>query len=292
MTAVNFGYFVAALPAGFATKKYSYKRTILVGLALYAAGALLFVPAASWRAYSLFLFALFVIGCGLACLETAANPYVAVLGSAESATRRLNFAQAWNPLGSITGILIGRNFIFDGLERETQRCSAVCAAIGLGSCDATMDSCSGANATGAEEAALGGCWVQSGAAGGGAPALQPICSAAEVSSFELAAALAVQRPYLLISLTVAAVGLLVAVTPFPTPPPLAGAGATPTGALLLPTRRRLLRHQGWREGAAAQFVYVGAQIGTWSYLIRYVQLNLPGKAQHYCTCESLFVGTI
>ena len=85
MTAVNFGYFVAALPAGFATKKHSYKRTILVGLALYAAGALLFVPAASWRAYSLFLFALFVIGCGLACLETAANPYVAVLGSPAAA---------------------------------------------------------------------------------------------------------------------------------------------------------------------------------------------------------------
>lgn len=110
------GYFLLALPASFAMRRFGYKTALLVGLLLYSVGAFLFYPAAALRTYGLFLGALFVIASGLAFLETAANPLVTVLGPAEGAARRLNLAQSFNPLGSITGVLIGQHFIFSGTE--------------------------------------------------------------------------------------------------------------------------------------------------------------------------------
>lgn len=92
-------YFVIALPAGLLMDKYGYKAGILLGLCLYAIGALLFMPAASAQSFAFFLFALFVIACGLGCLETAANPYATVLGAPQGAERRLNLAQSFNGLG-------------------------------------------------------------------------------------------------------------------------------------------------------------------------------------------------
>ena len=97
-------------------RRFGYKAALLIGLGLYAAGAFLFYPAAALHTYALFLGALFVIASGLAFLETAANPLVTVLGPAEGAARRLNLAQSFNPLGSITGVLIGQHFIFSGVE--------------------------------------------------------------------------------------------------------------------------------------------------------------------------------
>jgi MFS transporter, FHS family, L-fucose permease len=99
-SAFYIGYFVMALPAAFLMNRTGYKKGILIGLVLYAAGALLFFPAAEVRAYGFFLFALFVIACGLAFLETAANPYVTVLGNPSSAESRINFAQSFN--GSVS----------------------------------------------------------------------------------------------------------------------------------------------------------------------------------------------
>ena len=110
------GYFLLAIPASLVTRHYGYKATLLAGLGLYALGAFAFYPAAALHTYPLFLGALFVIASGLAFLETAANPLVTVLGPAQGATRRLNLAQSFNPLGSIAGILIGRYFIFSGVE--------------------------------------------------------------------------------------------------------------------------------------------------------------------------------
>jgi FHS family L-fucose permease-like MFS transporter len=110
------GYFLLAIPASLVTRRYGYKAALLVGLGLYAAGAFLFYPAAAVRTYGLFLGALFIIASGLAFLETAANPLVTVLGPAEGAARRLNLAQSFNPLGSITGVLFGQHFIFSGVE--------------------------------------------------------------------------------------------------------------------------------------------------------------------------------
>jgi MFS transporter, FHS family, L-fucose permease len=119
------GYFLLAIPASLVTRRFGYKAALLVGLGLYAAGAFLFYPAAAVRTYGLFLGALFIIASGLAFLETAANPLVTVLGPAEGAARRLNLAQSFNPLGSITGVLIGQHFIFSGVELTPSQLGAL-----------------------------------------------------------------------------------------------------------------------------------------------------------------------
>ena len=106
------GYFVMALPAGQIIKRYGYRAGVITGLLLYGIGALLFIPGGQLLSFPFFLFSLFVIGCGLTCLETSANPYVTVLGNAEGAARRINLAQAFNGRGWIVGPLIGGHFAF------------------------------------------------------------------------------------------------------------------------------------------------------------------------------------
>lgn len=115
-TAVFLGYFLMALPAAAFMRRRGYKAGILFGLLLFAGGTLLFWPAAIIGRYPLFLLALFLVGCGSATLETAANPLVAEFGPAASSERRLNLAQSFNPVGSITGVLLGTFFIFSGIE--------------------------------------------------------------------------------------------------------------------------------------------------------------------------------
>lgn len=100
----------------------------MLGPLLYACGAFLFYPAAQVHTYWLFLLALFVIASGLAFLETTANPLVTVLGPADGAARRLNLAQAFNPLGSITGVLVGQHFIFSGVEHTPAELAAMAPA--------------------------------------------------------------------------------------------------------------------------------------------------------------------
>ncbi|MBG9378746.1 L-fucose:H+ symporter permease [Panacibacter sp. DH6] len=106
------GYLVMAVPAGIIIKKYGYKAGIITGLSLFAAGAFLFYPVAKLESFVPFLLALFVIACGLACLETSANPYSTVLGPKEYAARRINISQSFNGLGWILGPLIGGLLIF------------------------------------------------------------------------------------------------------------------------------------------------------------------------------------
>lgn len=106
------GYFVMGIPAGLFIKKYGYKKGIIFGLLIFAIGAFLFYPATLIKTFSPFLIALFVIACGLTCLETAANPYVTVLGPDKSAARRINLAQSFNGLGWILGPLVGGMLIF------------------------------------------------------------------------------------------------------------------------------------------------------------------------------------
>lgn len=105
------GYFCMALPAALFIRKFSYKAGLLMGLGLYAVGAFLFIPAQALGSYYPFLFAYFVLTCGLSFLETSANPYVLSMGDAETATRRLNLAQAFNPIGSLAGMFVAMNFI-------------------------------------------------------------------------------------------------------------------------------------------------------------------------------------
>jgi MFS transporter, FHS family, L-fucose permease len=110
-SAVYFGYFFMAIPAGMIMKKHGYKTGILIGLSLFAVGCFLFVPAANTMLYAFFLGALFIVACGLAILETAANPYATILGSPETSTQRLNFAQSFNGLAAFLAPLAGREFI-------------------------------------------------------------------------------------------------------------------------------------------------------------------------------------
>ncbi|CAI1037377.1 L-fucose:H+ symporter permease [Serratia grimesii] len=117
LQAAYFGaYFLVALPAGYFMDKRGYKAGILIGLCLYALGALLFVPAASANSFGMFLFALFVIACGLGCLETAANPYATVLGDPQGAERRLNLSQSFNGLGQFIGPMIGGTLFFSATQ--------------------------------------------------------------------------------------------------------------------------------------------------------------------------------
>lgn len=112
------GYFTMALPAAMFAKKYSYKKGILLGLALYAIGALLFIPAAAYEQFIFFLLALYILTFGLAFLETTANPFILSMGSQETATQRLNLAQAFNPVGALGGLYIAQNFILGSLESD------------------------------------------------------------------------------------------------------------------------------------------------------------------------------
>ena len=217
------GYFLVAMPAGLYMRRFGYKSAVVFGLALYGAGALLFWPAAALGTYGMFLFALFVIAAGLAFLETSANPFVTLLGPRETATRRLNLAQAFNPLGSIAGVLIGQRFIFSGVDRTPAQLSAMDAA--------------------ARSAYLAG------------------------------ETRAVQLPYLVIGLVVLGWAVLILCTRFPSmaatrTPAAPGARAGVLG--------RLLRDGRFVGALFAQFFYVGAQVGVWSYTIRYVQATMPG----------------
>jgi len=220
-SAFYLGYFLFAIPAGLLMRRHGYKAGIVVGLALYALGAFLFYPAAQVRTYGFFLFALFVIASGLAFLETSANPFVTVLGAPQGAERRLNFAQAFNPLGSITGVVIGRFFIFSGTDSTADRIAA----------------------------------------------MSPTARAA----YDAAQTGAVQAPYVAIGVVVLALALVILLTRFPT------VHESQEPRVHGPARwRELHGRRRFFFAVAAQFFYVGAQVGVWSYLIRYAEGTVPG----------------
>ena len=109
------GYATMALPAALFIRRYSYKKGILLGLALYAIGAFLFIPAAARQSFTFFCFSLYILTFGLAFLETTANPFILSLGSKENATRRLNLAQAFNPMGSLAGMAVASMVVLPNL---------------------------------------------------------------------------------------------------------------------------------------------------------------------------------
>lgn len=226
-SAFYLGYFCLAIPAALFMRAKGYRAAVLTGLGLYGVGALLFWPAAGAQSYPFFLAALFVIASGLAFLETSANPLIARLGPEETASRRLNLAQAFNPLGSITGVVLGSQLILSGVTVTPEQAAA-------------MD-----------------------------PAARAAWRASEAS--------AVQLPYLIIALVVIGWAVLIRVVRFPLVATESdvdeGVGAFADFRALLGERRLLL-------GVAAQFFYVGAQVGVWSFLIRYAQVAVPGTGEH------------
>lgn len=190
-------YFCFALPAAIYIRKYSYKSGVILGLALYAAGAILFLPAAKAASYGFYLIAIYILAGGCSVLETTANPYILAMGAPETATRRLNVAQAFNPLGSITGILMSKYFILK---------------------DISLYSVSGTYMT------LG-----------------------------------------IVLLVILTVMLFVRM-----PEGRDDGSADSLGA----TFRRLFKNKAYVFGVVAQFFYVGAQIGVWSFTIRLVMKEL------------------
>jgi FHS family L-fucose permease-like MFS transporter len=226
-SAFYFGYFVLAIPAALFMKAFGYKAAVVFGLLIYGIGALMFFPAADIRQYEAFLFALFVIAGGLAFLETSANPLIAAMGSPETSARRLNLAQAFNPLGAISGVLIGREFILSGNEP-----------------------------TAAELAAM---------------------SQAQLDAFYSLEAQSVQMPYLALGAFVIGWAVLILLVRFPTVAGMKAArdeGPGSVGDFL-----SLLARRGFMFGVLAQFAYVGAQVGIWSYTIRYAQFAVPGLGE-------------
>lgn len=124
-TAVYLAYFSAAIPAGMILKKFGYKKGIITGLIVFSIGAFMFIPAANMRAYNIFLLGLFIIGCGLTILETAANPYASKLGDPETSTARLTLAQSFNGLAVFIAPVIGTLFILSGKEFTSDEFAAM-----------------------------------------------------------------------------------------------------------------------------------------------------------------------
>lgn len=232
-------YFCLALPAALFIRRFSYKAGVLLGLGLFAAGALLFYPASQTMVYGHFLGALFILAGGLSVLETSANPYVLVLGPASSATQRLNLAQSFNPLGSITGVLLGKFFILSELNQATE----------------------------AERAQMTARQLE------------------QVQQTELAA---VMGPYVTIAFVILGIWLLIAFSRFPHAKEI---GRFSLGASV----RRLIRKKHYVWGVVAQFFYVGAQIGVWSFTIRYVMIELgldeDGASSYYLASIILFAAS-
>ncbi|HUJ33425.1 MAG TPA: L-fucose:H+ symporter permease [Candidatus Acidoferrum sp.] len=222
------GYFLAAFPAGRLMERIGYKRGILVGLFTCAVGAFLFIPAATVRLYVFFLAALFIMACGQGVLEVAANPYVTVLGPAESSEIRLNLAQSFNAVGAVVTPIVGRVFILSGVEYSS-------AAL------ATMT-----------------------------PDQWQAYSASEAAR--------VRGPYLAITGLFLLVAVLIYFAKLPEirgHVESAAEGSEPVKQEI----RHILRYKHLVKGVAAQFFYVGAQVGVTSFVIRFVQHTAPGTPE-------------
>jgi FHS family L-fucose permease-like MFS transporter len=218
-SAFYMGYFLLAMPAAMLMRKAGYKIGMIVGLLLFGLGTFLFWPAALVGRYSFFLAALFVIASGLAFLETASNPFIAQLGPSESSEQRLNLAQAFNPLGAITGVLIGTIFIFSGMELSP-------AAIASSKAQHTYE---------------------------------------VYLRYET---LRVVKPYLALGGIAIVLAVILMCTKFPI---ISNEDAMEISEGDNGRISDLLGNPRFLMAVAAQFMYVGAQVGTWSYFIQYVQ---------------------
>ena len=216
-SAFYLGYFLLAMPAALIMDKYNFKTGLIIGLLLFAAGSFLFWPAASSGRYGFFLFALFIIASGLAFLETGSNSFIAVLGDPATSEHRLNFSQSFNPLGSMTGVIIGTVFIFSGTE------------LSVGQID-TMK------------------------------------SAGTYQSYLQEEIMRVGPPYLVIGSILLIWTFLIWKTRFPVEKKTIDKDGNDKGKL-----SALIHYPHFLRGVAAQFFYVGAQVGTWSFMIQYLK---------------------
>jgi FHS family L-fucose permease-like MFS transporter len=232
------GYFTFAIPASLFMRRFGYRAAVVMGLVLFGTGALLFYPAAQFGEYHFFLGALFVVASGLSFLETSANPMIAAMGPPESADQRLNFAQMFNPLGTIVGVFVGQKLILSEQYLSPEHISAM------------------------------------------EPAAQASWRAAELA--------AVKLPYLGIACIVLLWAVLVAITRFPPLATRVDEDVSPSAAGF----RGLRAFPHYWLGVLAQFAYVGAQVGVWSFVIRYTQVNTPGTAEKLAANNLLITLTL
>jgi len=227
-SAFYMGYFLLSMPAALVMRRFSYKVGLVTGLLLYSVGTLLFWPAAVIGKFGFFLCALFVIASGLAFLETGANPFIAQLGDPASSERRLNFSQAFNPLGAITGALVGTVFIFSGIELKGTEVEALKIA-------------------------------------------------GRYQAYLQHETMRVITPYLVLGCVTLAWALMIARTRFP------AIGAERSAGGEKGSFKELLCHRHFLIAVIAMFFYNGAQVGTWSYFIQYVQdyTHQPEKLAGY-----------
>tara|TARA_R110002096_G_scaffold171003_7_gene343702 strand:+ start:2537 stop:3838 length:1302 start_codon:yes stop_codon:yes gene_type:complete len=233
-------YFCLALPAAIFIRKYSYKSGILLGLGLFALGSLLFYPAGMMMSYGFFLLALYVLAGGLSILETAANPYILVIGPPETATQRLNLAQSFNPIGSVIGVFLSKIFILSKLN--------------------TAEATDRTNMAPEELAAI--------------------------QADELAG---VVSTYVGVALFLIVVWFVIRAVKMP----VASEETEKDG--VIGGFRRLFKNKNYVRGVMAQFFYVGAQIGVWSFTIRYVMTELDvmesAASDYYLISLVLFAGS-
>ncbi len=215
-----FGYGFLAIPGAMFIRKYSYKSGVLLGLGLYVIGTFLFYPAGLTGNFYYFLAAIWILFSGLSILETAANPYILSMGPEETATRRLNFAQAFNPFGAVLGVVISKYFILSKLSKAT-----------------------------AEE--------------------RTHMSPDQLQAIQAGEISAITVTYVTIGVILVVTWLLIALNK---KMPKSGDASGPLN--LLPTYGRLVRNRNYMLGTLAQFCYVGAQIGIWSFIIRYAMVEL------------------
>ena len=242
------GYFAMAFVAAYFIKKHSYKNGIIVGLALYATGAFLFFPASLGHAFWPFLVSYFILTCGLSFLETSANPYILSMGDPATATRRLNFAQSFNPMGSLLGMFTAQQLILSRLNTTDNL-----ALTKLETLDPAKYSLLTANPDKIDFKAI-----------------REAVNAVDPAAFETMRAtdlVTIRNPYLALGAVVLLVMIIFLIARMPK--------KQSEGAFSLKaTMGRLLRNKRYYEGVIAQFFYVGVQIMCWTFIIHYAEVEL------------------
>ena len=251
------GYATMAIPAALFIQKYSYKAGVLLGLALYALGALLFIPAATTMEFIWFPLSLYVLTFGLAFLETTANPYILSMGDEETATQRLNLAQAFNPIGSLLGMFVASKLILANLSTTKFRNEQF-------SIHPEYESMAAGEVNAKIDAALQA-----------AKNLEPTLFAAnQVADIEI-----IRNPYAILGIVVLFMFTIFLLKKMP------DTGNRGSHINPMDSAKRLFKNRSWKEGVIAQTFYVAAQITCWTFIIQYAMENVSGmtmsKAQNY-----------
>lgn len=276
------GYATMALPAAIFIRRYSYKKGIIVGLALYAGGAFLSIPAAAGANFNLFIISLYILTFGLAFLETTANPYILSMGPPETATRRLNLAQAFNPMGSLTGMFIAGTVILSNIEVEDFKNDINGYAAELETTQVQKveyDIPSFLRSSPRERVydENAKAYVMEKGVDAPATALQDFKDG-KIESFQGMTHRELQQsdlklvalPYTVIGCVVAGVLIIFLVTKLPNTSPPDSDHDVHFGR----TVKRLLKNPKYVGGVIAQTFYVGAQIMTWTFIIQYAENEL------------------